>query len=123
MNGPTTFTLAAKRFRVLVVVVSAALSVSVFLPWCTLYGFTYTFMGVDDWKVFPIAELVIATGSVVAAMARLSQIKRIGLILGASGLALNISGSVVAARFANVHNGDIYFRLRAVISIGPAGGG
>jgi len=95
----------------------------VFLPWFTIYGFTYTFFGVDDWKVLPVTELVIATGSAAVAMIYMSHIKRIGLILGGSGLVLNILGSVAAARFADVHNTDTYFRIWAVITVRPAWGG
>jgi uncharacterized membrane protein len=123
MGGPTEPTRTARRFRVIVVLGSAVLCISVFLPWCRIYGFTYTFFGVDDWKVLPIAELVVATGASVAAMIRLPQIKRIGLLAGGTALALNMVGAVVAGRFANVHNTDLYFRIWAVISIGPAWGG
>ncbi len=122
MGGPKP-TPAAQWFRVVVIGGSALLSVSVFLPWCRISGLTYTFMRVDDWKALPIAELVVAGAAVLAAMISLNRIKRIGLVLGGTALALNLAGAFVAARLANVHNPDPYFRIWAVITIGPAWGG
>jgi hypothetical protein len=121
--GGQTPTRAARRFRVVVILGSAALCGSVFLPWCRINGFTYTFLDVDSWKVLPIAELVVISGAVIAAMIRLARIKRIGLFLGSTALGLNVAGAFVAARFANVHNPDPYFRIWAVLSVGPAWGG
>ena len=123
MGGPSEPTRAAKSFRVVVVVGSAALCVSAFLPWCTINGLTYTLFDVDSWKWLPIAELSVAAGAVVAAMVRLRRIKRIGLIVGSSGLVVNVVGAWVAARLANVRNTDQYFRIWAVITIRPAAGG
>jgi hypothetical protein len=108
---------------VVVVLGSAALCVSVFLPWCRISGFTYTFLDVDSWRALPIAEVVVAGGSAAAAMISLSRIKRIGLFLGGVGLLLNLVGAFVAARLANVHNGDPYYRIWAVLSVRPAWGG
>jgi hypothetical protein len=122
MGGPTEPTRAAKRFRVVVVLASAAICISVLLPWCRISGFTYTFFGVDSWKVLPIMELVTATGAAFAAIFRLSKIKRIGLFLGGTALVLNVVGAFVAARLANVHNNDPYYRIWAVLSVRPAGG-
>ncbi len=123
MGRPTEPTRAARWFRVILVLGSAVLCVSVFLPWCRISGFTYTFFAVDSWKVLPIAELVVSTGGIVGAMIRLARIKRIGLVVGGTALALNVVGSFVAARLANVHNTDAYFRIWAVISVAPAWGG
>ena len=64
-----------------------------------------------------------AAGAVVAAMVHLRRIKRIGLIIGTSGLVVNVVGAWVAARLANVRNTDQYFRIWAVITIRPAAGG
>ena len=114
---------AAKWFRVVVICGAGVLSLSVVLPWCRISGFTYTFMDVDDWKALPIAELVVSATAVLAALIRLTRIKRIGLFLGGIALALNLAGAFVAARLANVHNPDPYFRIWAVITIVPAWGG
>ena len=122
MGGPTEPTRAAKSFRVVVVLASAAICSSVLLPWCRISGFTYTFIGVDSWKVLPIMELIAAIGAASAAIVRLSKIKRIGLFLGSTALALNVVGAFVAARLANVHNTDPYYRIWAVLSVRPAWG-
>ncbi len=122
MGGPTEPTRAAKRFRVVVLFASAAIAISVRLPWCRISGFTYTFIGVDSWKVLPITELAVATGAAGAAILRLPKIKRIGLFLGGSALVLNVVGAFVAARLANVHNTDPYYRIWAVLSVRPAPG-
>jgi hypothetical protein len=122
MGGPTEPTRAAKRFRVVVVLASAAIGSSVLLPWCRISGFTYTFVGVDSWKVLPTMELIAATGAASAAIFRLSKIKRIGLFLGSTALVLNVAGAFVAARLANVHNSDPYYRIWAVLSVRPAWG-
>jgi hypothetical protein len=106
-----------------VILGSAVLCVSVFLPWYRISGFTYTFLDVDTWKVLPIAELVVASGAAIAALIRIAGIKRIGLFLGGTAFALNAGGAFVAGRLANVHNPDPYYRIWAVISIGPAWGG
>jgi hypothetical protein len=113
-------TRAAKRFRVLVVLAAAAICVSVRLPWCRISGFNYTFLDVDSWKVLPTMELVIAIGAAGAAILRLSKIKRIALFLGGTTLVLNAVGAFVAARLANVHNTDPYYRIWAVLSVRPA---
>ncbi len=123
MGGSSRHTRAAKGFRVVVVLGSVVLSVSVFLPWCRINGFTYTFLTVDSWKALPIAEMVIAAGGALAAVIFLAQIKRIGLFVGGTGFALNLVGSDVAARLANVHNPDPYFRIWAVLTVSPAWGG
>jgi hypothetical protein len=73
--------------------------------------------------VLPTMELVIAIGAAGAALLRLSKIKRIGLFLGATTLVLNLVGAFVAARLANVHNSDPYYRVWAVLSVRPALGG
>jgi len=123
MGGPTEPTWAARSFRIVVLVGSAALCISAFLPWCTINGLTYTFFDVDSWKWLPIAELGVAAAAFVASLVRLSRIKRIGLIVGSSGLVVNLVGASVAARFANVRNTDQYFRIWAVMSIRPNVGG
>jgi len=123
MDRFTEPTRAARLFRVMVVVASAVLGISAYLPWCRINGFTYSFFTVDSWKALPITELVIAGTAVVASVVRLRQIKRIALIAGFCGLAVNLGGSVVAARLADVHNSDTYFRLWAVITIRPELGG
>ncbi len=89
------------------------------LPWCKISGFNYTFFDVDTWKVLPTMELVVAIGAAGAALLRLSKIKRIGLFLGATTLVLNLVGAFVAARLANVHNSDPYYRVWAVLSVRP----
>jgi hypothetical protein len=122
MGVPTEPTGAARRFRVVVILGSAALAASAFLPWCRIWGYTYTFVGVDDLKVLPYAELAIAAGAVVIAMVRLAWIKRTGLFLGGAALALNLVGTFAGARLANVHNADPYFRIWAAISILPEWG-
>jgi hypothetical protein len=106
MGGPTQPTRAAKRFRVVVVLGAAALCVSAIQPWCRIWGSVYTFVGVDDWRFLPVAEFVIAAGSALIAVIHLAWIKRIGLVLGASALVLNVVGVVAGARLANVHNSD-----------------
>ncbi len=123
VRGPTEPTGAAKRFRVVVVLGSAALCVSIFLPWCSISGFTYSFLDVDSWRALPIAEVVVAAGAAIAAVTCLSKIKRIGLLLGGSALVLNLAGAFVAAHLANVHNNDPYYRIWAVLSVRPAWGG
>jgi hypothetical protein len=122
MGGPSEPTRAAKRFRVVVLLGSAAICVSVLLPWCKISGFTYTLLAVDSWKVFPFTELVVAIGSAGAALIFLSKIKRIGLFLGAMTVVLNAVGAFVAAHLANVHNSDPYYRIWAVLSVRPAWG-
>jgi hypothetical protein len=119
MGGLAEPTRAAKRFRAVVVVGCGALCVSVFLPWCKVWGVTYTFLDVDDWKALPMAELVIAGGGVVVAMIHLAWIKRIGLVVGLCALTINAVGMVVGARLADVHNTDPYFRIWAAISVLP----
>jgi hypothetical protein len=103
-----------------VVLGAAALGVSVFLPWCRISGFSYTFLDVDSWRVLPISELVVAGSAAVAAMISVARIKRIGLFLGGVALVLNVVGAFVAARLANVHNNDPYYRIWAVLSVRPA---
>lgn len=119
MGVPTEPTRAARRFRVVVILGSAALAVSAFLPWCRIWGYNYTFVGVDDLKVLPYAELVIAAGAVVTSMLRLAWIKRTGLVLGGTALTLNLVGTFAGARLANVHDADPYFRIWAAISVLP----
>jgi hypothetical protein len=119
MGVPTEPTRAARRFRVVVILGSAALAASAFLPWCRIWGYNYTFVGVDDLKVLPYAELVIAAAAVVTAMIHLAWIKRTGLFLGATALPLNLVGVFAGARLANVHNADPYFRIWAAISVLP----
>ena len=122
MAGPTEPTRTARRFRVVVALGSTALSISVFLPWCRIWGYKYTFFGVDHWKALPVAEIVIAAGGVVVAMIRLVWIKRIAPFVGGSAFALNMVGLFVGARLANVHNADPYFRIWAAISVWPEPG-
>jgi len=123
MGDPTKPTRAARRFRFVVILGAGVLSISAFLPWYRISGFTYTFFDVDGWKVLPIAELAIAAGSVVAALVRVARIKRIGLVLGGGALVLNVSGAFAAGRLANIHNPDPYYRIWTVTSIAPAWGG
>jgi hypothetical protein len=122
MGGPRP-SRAAKWFRLVVIAGAAVLSLSVVLPWCRISGFTYTFLGVDSWKALPVAEVAVSAIAALAAMISLNQIKRIGLLLGGTALVLNLAGAFVAARLANVHNPDVYFRIWAVITIVPAWGG
>jgi hypothetical protein len=119
MGVPTEPTGAARRFRVVVILASAALAASAFLPWCRVWGYTFTFVGVDHLKVLPYAELALAAGAVVIAMIRLPWIKRTGLFLGGTALALNLVGTFAGARLANVHDADPYFRIWAAISVLP----
>ena len=122
MGIPTEPTRAARRFRVVVILGSAALAVSAFLPWCRIWGYTYTFVGVDKLKFLPYGELVIAAGAVVIVMVRLAWVKRTGLFLGGMALMLNAVGVFAGARLANVHNADPYFRIWAAISVLPQPG-
>jgi hypothetical protein len=103
----------------------AVVGASVFLPWVTIYGYSYTFFGVDGWKVLPIAQLiVVAGGVVVAAFGPLHRVKLIGAIAGVAVFLLDVVGAFVAAQLANVHETDPPFpRIRAAITIGPAWGG
>jgi hypothetical protein len=119
MAGPIEPTRTAKWFRVLVALGSASLCISAFLPWCRIWGLSYTFFRVDDWKVLPASELGIAAGAVVASLIRLAWIKRIALFLGSTALVLNMVGLFVGAHLANVHNSDPYFRIWAAISVWP----
>jgi len=120
--GLTEPTRAAKRFRVVVVLGCGALCISVFLPWCKVWGVSYTFLSVDDWKALPMAELVMAGGGVVVAVIRVAWIKRVGFVVGLSALTINAVGTFVGARLANVHNTDPYFRIWAAISVLPQWG-
>ena len=120
MRGGTEPTRAARTFRVVVILAAGAVCASVRLPWCRISGFNYTFFDVDTWKVLPTMEVVVAVGAAGAALLRLSRIKRIGLFLGATTLVLNLVGAFVAARLANVHNSDPYYRVWAVLSVRPA---
>jgi len=122
MGGPSEPTRAAKRFRVVVILGSAAICFSALLPWCRISGFTYTFFGVDSWKALPITELVVAIGAAGAALIFLPKIKRIALFLGGMTVVLNAVGAFVAAHLANVHNTDPYYRIWAVLSVRPAWG-
>ncbi len=122
MGGPTQPTRAAKRFRVVVLLGAAALCISAYQPWSRIWGLTYTFVNVDDWRFLPMAELVVAAGSVVIAVVHLGWIRRTGLVLGASALVLNVVGVVAGARLANVHDSDPYFRIWAATSVVPERG-
>jgi hypothetical protein len=106
---------------VILVTGSAVVAASVFLPWVTIYGYTYTFFGVDGWKALPIAQLiVVAGGVVVAALGSLHRVKLIGAIAGGSILLLDFVGAFAAAKLADVHSAN---RVAAAITIGPAWGG
>lgn len=123
MGDPTRPTRAARRFQFVVVLGAGVLSISVFVPWYRISGFTYTFFDVDSWRALPITELVLAAGSVVAALIQVARIKRIGLVLGGGALVLNVAGAFAAGRLANIHNPDPYYRIWTVTSIAPAWGG
>lgn len=122
MGGPTQPTRAAKKFRVVVVLGAVILCISACQPWSRIWGLTYTFVSVDDWRFLPVAEFVIAGASVLVAMIHLAWIKRIGLVLGTSALVLNVVGVVAGARLADVHNSDPYFRIWAATSVVPQRG-
>lgn len=113
---------AAKRFKMIVVACSAILVVTVFLPWCTIVGYTFTFMGADGWRWIPITEVVVAAGAIIGAWRLPGFIRPIGQWTGSSALILNVVGAVVADKYANIDT-DPILRVRAAISIGPAWGG
>jgi hypothetical protein len=123
MRNPTGPTRAARIFRLVVIGGAVVICGAAFFPWCTINGLTYTFFDVDSWNGLPIAEFVVAAGAVIGSLFFVTRIKRIGLILGSTGLFANVVGAAVAARLANVHNSDQYFRVWAVMSIRPAWGG
>jgi len=123
VRGPSRATWAARAFKVVILAGCALLWESVSHPWLTINGLTYTFLDVDSWKVLPVAELVVVAGGGLAAVVASKHVKRIGLVIGFSALTLNVVGAVVAARLADIHNSDQYFRLQAIMTIRPDWGG
>ena len=123
MHGPRRATWAARAFAVVVLAGCAALGLSAYRPWLTINGATYTFFDADGWKPLPIAELVVAAGGALAVLIAVRHVRRIGLAVGVGALALNVIGAVAAARLANIHNPDQYFRTSAILTMRPAWGG
>ena len=100
-----------------------ALALSASRPWLVINGATYTFFNADGWKALPVAELVVAGGGALATLIGLRYVRRVGLAIGVGALVLNVVGAVVAARLANIHNPNQYFRTSAILSMRPAWGG
>ncbi|HUI02367.1 MAG TPA: hypothetical protein VLZ77_02415 [Acidimicrobiales bacterium] len=123
MRTPRSATWAARTFALVVLVGCAALGLSANRPWLTINGVTYTFFNADGWKALPLAELVVAAGGAVATLIAVRQVKRIGLAIGFAALLVNVVGAVVAARLANIHNADQYFRTSADLTMRPAWAG
>ncbi|MGA2519796.1 MAG: hypothetical protein ABSG81_03145 [Acidimicrobiales bacterium] len=123
MASPKEPTRAARRFRAVVVAGAAVIAATVFLPWASVSGYTYTFLGVDSWKVLPVGELVVVAAGAIASMVWLGHVKRIGLLVGGAVLVLDTAGWFAAARLADVHNTDTYFRIWAAITVRPAWAG
>jgi hypothetical protein len=101
----------------------AVIGATVFLPWLSIYGYSYSFLNVDSWEVLPVAQLVVVLGAGVGAFVSLHHVKRIGVLAGGSVLLLNIVGAIAGAQLANVHNTDQYFRIWAVLTVRPEWGG
>ena len=119
MRGSRRATLAAKGFVVVVLVGCGALAFSASRPWLTINGVTYTFFNADGWKALPTAELAVAAGGALAALMAVRHVRRIGLAIGLTALVLNVVGAVVAARLANIHNPNQYFRTSAILTMRP----
>jgi len=122
MARPRETTPAARRYRLVLTAAGGVLAVAVFLPWCRVDGYPFTFYDADRLKALPVAELVVVGAAVVAGWVSLSRIKRIGRVAGVTVFACNVFGAVTAARLADVHNGSTYFRIQAAITLTPQWG-
>lgn len=88
---------AARLYRITLVVASAALAVSPYLRWFSIYGAVYSLWVADRVPVVPVMVTLLGVAGVAGGLWRPSRSKDVGRWVGALSLAANVLGFVVAA--------------------------